>query len=236
MAERIRILSTKTLRAPIVATLQGFDELLFTESDFIAPTPIPFESPIPHTPIVFTSSNAVRFAAAGFSNPEDITVDIFCLEGATAEAVANTFGAGRICGTAGDAAGLAREIISRNSHKAVTFFCGNERRDELPRMLDEAGIEVREVVVYTTRPTPRRLTEIPNAVLFFSPSAVISFFSLNQLPVTVPLFAIGATTAASIRVKAGNNKIITATRPEQEAMLAAIINHFQLSSFDPFKQ
>jgi uroporphyrinogen-III synthase len=218
-----------------VAALKDFDELTFAEADFICPMPIPFDAPIPDTPIVFTSSNAVNFTAAGFADPEEIAVDIFCLEGATLEAVRNTFKAGRICAVAGDAASLAREIISLNAYPAVTFFCGNERREELPRLLWEAGIEVREVIVYSTRPTPRFIKDTPDAVLFFSPSAVVSFFSMNQLSATATCFAIGATTAAAIQAKARSNRIITTTRPDQQSMLAAILNHFQLSSFDPFK-
>jgi uroporphyrinogen-III synthase len=209
-----------------------------TEADFIRATQVPFDAPdldSPNTAIVFTSSNAVRFAAAGYAQPATLPLDIYCLEGATQEEVSTSFAAGRIRGVAGDASGLAREIIARSA-KTVIFFCGSQRRDELPRMLAEHGVEVREVVVYTTMPTPRRVTEMPHAVLFFSPSAVISFFSLNQLPVDVPCFAIGSTTAAAIRAKAGRNTIITATRPEQDAMLVAIFNHFQLSSFEPTQQ
>jgi len=142
------------------------------------------------------------------------------------DAVISTFGADRIKGTAAGAAGLAREIISRKSYRTVTFFCGRQRRDELPQLLLRSGIEVREVVVYATRPTPQHLAAIPHAVLFFSPSAVDSFFSLNELLPSVICFAIGETTAAAIRQKAATNTIVTAARPLQEAMLEALINHF----------
>ena len=179
--------------------------------------------------VAFTSANAVvpfeKFIGGGI--PHSTKWKIFCLSGKTKTALESTSGrlTGDIVGTADNAEALAHRIIEAGIKKII-FFCGNRRRDELPHLLGVAGVEVHEIVVYETVETPVAAIEDPAAVLFFSPSAVQSFFSVNQLKTNTICFAIGQTTADSI---AGftDNKIITSESPDQESMLASVHLYFQ---------
>ena len=96
----------------------------------------------------------------------------------------------------------------------------------MPNILKEAGIKVHEVVVYETIETPIVATVDFDAILFFSPSAVQSFFSVNQIKKTTVCFAIGRTTASSI-ADFTDNKIVVSESPGQEMILASVNFYFQ---------
>ena len=109
------------------------------------------------------------------------------------------FGSKLVAGTADSAKELA-DIIAKNSNSdKVVFFCGDHRRDELSAILREKNIEVNEIVVYKTRLVPHKIEKKYDGILFFSPSAVQSFFEKNKLDDQTILFAIGNTTANEIK-------------------------------------
>lgn len=179
--------------------------------------------------IALTSANAVDALNSYMHVGDTYYVfkwKIFCLSGKTKEAVLNArLLEKNIVGEATNARGLAKEIISQGV-KEIIFFCGNKRRDELPSILKEAGIKVHEVVIYETVETPEISIADSDAVLFFSPSAVQSFFSVNTLKKDTVCFAIGQTTADSI-ADFIDNKIIVSEAPSQEMMLASVKFYFQ---------
>jgi uroporphyrinogen-III synthase len=147
--------------------------------------------------------------------------------------VAERFGADAIAGTADSAAGLAAQIIrvapAEVRRAAVYFFCGDQRRDELPDLLKEAGLTAHEVVVYRTILTPQKTQRIYAGIAFFSPSAVESYFSLNTVADGVTLFAIGRTTAAAIEARCPNAVIIS-DRPGKEALVRTMTDYFQTNN------
>ena len=180
--------------------------------------------------VVFTSRNAVNSALEHLNSHDTYYVPdqwkIFCLEGATKDAVHEHAFDNQVIDTAADATALAKKIIANGNFKKVVFFCGNKRRDELPELLKENGIEVNEVVVYETIETPAIISQELDAVLFFSPSAVKSFFSANTLSKKTTCFAIGATTAKAITGYT-DNRVITSDQPTPEMMMASAWFYFQ---------
>jgi len=134
------------------------------------------------------------------------------------------FGAEHIAGTADSAAALADLITEDRFIDNVIFFCGDQRRDELPRILEQNDIDVNEITVYQTMAIPHRVDKFYNAILFFSPSAVESFFSINKVPSQTILFAIGDTTAGTIK-QFSNNKIITSDKPGKENLVQHMIEY-----------
>lgn len=172
--------------------------------------------------VVFTSVHAVEAVGRRLADIPDLR--IYCIGGATREAVAGTFGDASIAGSAGSAGELA-DLICRRGERGVLFFCGDRRRDELPEMLTGAGIRVDERVVYRTRLTPRRVERDYAGIAFFSPSAVESFFSVNTIGAAVTLFAIGATTAAAIHDRC-SNRVLTVERPDKEVLIKRMMDHF----------
>ena len=177
---------------------------------------------------VFTSSNAVhalRKYLHTYVNYLPVQWKIFCLAGKTKEALVQDeelFGS--IEGIANDATALAHDMLAKGI-KEVVFFCGNRRRDNLPQILQEQGVQVHEAVVYETIETPLAVEEEYDAVLFFSPSGVSSFFSVNQLKKDAVCFAIGHTTAESLALVT-KNKIFISKEPSQEALLNEVILYY----------
>ncbi len=180
--------------------------------------------------VIFTSMNAVNAVAdftgkwtlEGVKAPEWA---IYCIGHATRELAARHFGEASIRGTADSALALADKLIEKEVAGEIVFFCGDQRRDELPDRLNRAGIRITEMIVYLTKLKARRLERHYDGILFFSPSAVHSFFSANQAGAGTRLFAIGSTTAAAIR-SYSTNPVIQSESPAKEALVRQALDHF----------
>lgn len=174
--------------------------------------------------VVFTSMNAVDAVAAELEGQMP-DWQVYCIGAATRRLVIEHFGVQCLAGTAPDASQLAELIIREGLTEEVIFFCGDQRRDELPALLRNVGIEVEEITVYQTVELLHTLKKTYAAVLFFSPSAVRSFFRCNQLPPSTVAFAIGATTAAEIR-KYSQVRIEISSEPSKEELIGQMIAWF----------
>lgn len=180
------------------------------------------------TNVAFTSASSVASLKPflhPYVNPHPLNWNIYCLSGKTREAIESLPASpGRIAATADDAASLGKKIVAEGVQQLV-FFCGDQRRDELPTQLREAGIDLEEVVVYATEERPVKLDRAFDGVLFFSPSGVRSYFAANQLNENAVCFAIGRTTAESLRGFT-KNEIIVSDRPFVEELLSKALDHF----------
>lgn len=175
------------------------------------------------TAVVFTSMNAVE-AVAEFLFDALPGWRIYCMGNTTQQLVKKYFGEDCIAGTAIDAAALADVIISADEEEVI-FFCGDIRRDELPKALESNNINVQEIVVYETIAVPHKIEKDYHGILFFSPSAVESFFSANKAAAQTVFFSIGNTTAAAIK-KYSDNKIITGDEPGKNALIEKVLEYF----------
>ena len=173
---------------------------------------------------VFTSKNAVQ-AFDQIVNAE-VPWKIFCIGQSTQKLVAKIFSEEKISGIADSASALSDVILEDKEIKKVFFFCGNQRGEELPQKLTAEAIEVEEIVVYETLETPQKLSrKVYDGILFFSPSAVKSFFSLNKINEQTQIFAIGKTTADAIHQHT-NKDLIIAEVPSEDDMIEKVIAHF----------
>lgn len=177
-----------------------------------------FQKPIT---AVFTSSNAVHAVAQLFQKP--MPWKVYSIGSSTANTITQLFQM-PISGTAHYGAALA-DVILKDRVKEIYFFCGTMRRDELPQTLRKANIPVHEVVVYKTVETPQVITTVYDAVLFYSPSAVHSFFSANNIGNETTLFAIGNTTADAVRQHT-DRSIIVAQEPDKKGLVRQVMLHF----------
>lgn len=177
--------------------------------------------------VVFTSTNAVDAVAEQITSIPDWK--IFCTGGRTKEFAMQVFGEHNIAGFAKGAGALAERIINTGSITNVTFFCGDQRLNELPETLASHGTETEEVIVYTTLQTPLLVEKSYDGILFFSPSAVHSFFSINTIPVDVVLFSIGHTTTATIQSYC-TNLVITSDWPGTDNLLNCVTNFYNKTS------
>ena len=177
-------------------------------------------------PIVFTSSNAIEAIASKIKD-QKIPRKVFCIGYTTKRSVVKYFGEGSIAGLASNAKELAEAILRANVNEVI-FFCGDQRRDEMPDQLKINSIKVTEIVVYKTTLTPQKIEKKYEGILFFSPSAVKSFFQINEVADQTVLFAIGNTTADELK-SFSKNKIVTSDVPTRETLIDKVISYFQVN-------
>ena len=156
--------------------------------------------------VIFTSAHAVKFVSELLKEKPDW--NIYSLRNETRKAVMEHFGDGPNIQFAEDARSLSDYLINDEVKEAV-FFCSDKRLNIIPEKLKKHGILLTEIVVYETRVTPRHLSNPVDAILFFSPSAVRSFFSANQLIPETIVFAVGKTTASELKKYTNNNMIVS---------------------------
>lgn len=231
LKNKITILSTGVLNSGLAEKAVDL-EIIIETIPFISTTPAVTPAlkaqlkVLEHQPafIVFTSTKAVEAVVANLET-HPLHWRFFCISQATRKMVHKYFGGSAIAATADNAGELAKEIINWGVTDDLLFFCGDHRRDELPDRIRESGKKVKEIVAYETILTPAKIDQPYDGILFFSPSAVQSFFSMNQVPPETILFSIGNTTAAELENNT-TNKIIIADKPEKEEVLKKVIEYF----------
>ncbi|HEU5364319.1 MAG TPA: uroporphyrinogen-III synthase [Hanamia sp.] len=230
MENSIQILSTKKIGNSLIKIAAArnicIDELNFIETQESISEETKrgiLELSREMTTAVFTSSNAVN--AVGKIVEEQTNWKIFCIEPATRKTVEIVFPNSSIAASAKNAEELAGKIIEDKSVKQIVFFCGNQRRDLLVEKLKSNGIEVEEFVVYKTLEKPQTISKHYDGILFFSPSAVRSFFAKNKLDTTTQIFAIGKTTADEVKTFSNNSMVISEI-PATENLVDEVIKYF----------
>lgn len=227
----IEILSTRPLRDDIVHKA-ALKKVAIDTASFIATLPVNNEllcTQIQQLALsssvvaIFTSMNAVDSVIKKLSAPP--AWQLFTMGGITKELTIQFFGETHFLASAKNATALAEKIIHHGGIEKVIYFCGDQRLDELPETLKANGIAVEEIVVYETIQTPVDVQKNYDGIVFFSPSAVHSFFSLNTIPTTTILFSIGKTTSASIRTYV-TNEVITSEWPGKEQMIHQVVAYF----------
>lgn len=178
-------------------------------------------------PLVLTSVKAVESLQLNVPREQMPPMDLYCIEGRTRELALKTFPQLRLKASAQHAAELASKMLEALAYtnSKVLYPCGNQRRGELPGILSDAGIDVEEIMAYETVLTPRSIDEAFDGYIFFSPTAVSSFLSMNQLPAGAPCFVIGQTTAASLSDL--GNPVVVAALPREEILVDALIDHYR---------
>jgi len=227
---KINILCTRPLSESLLEDVRNRGVVIDTVS-FIETEPIQtievqqeIEQALAKTAVViFTSMNAVEAVAYYMDEKPDWY--IYCIGGTTQKLVKEYFGEAAIAGTASDAAELAELVVEDGTGEEIIFFCGDQRRDELPSVLEANGLDLEEIVVYQTVAVPHKITKAYNGILFFSPSAVDSFFSGNKINGPTLLFAIGNTTAKTIK-KYSTNKVIVSEEPGKENLVEKMLEVF----------
>lgn len=221
MKNSITILSTKKL---LDVQKQAFldAQIVLIEENFIQTQSNNFDLSTVYDYLIFTSQNAVqsvlqhpdcnslkskKVLAVGTKTKELLTKNGF-------DVIANT----------GYATDLAEIITLIYNQESYTFFCGNLRRDVLPKALKENGIRFNEIEVYQTHLTPKKIPNKLDGILFFSPSAVESYLKLNTLKNEM-CFCIGETTAAALENKKVKN-ILIAEKPTVENVITAVIEYY----------
>jgi uroporphyrinogen-III synthase len=78
--------------------------------------------------------------------------------------------------------------------------------------------------VYKTEEVPVKVSKDYNGILFFSPSAVRSFFSRNTIGDKTTPFTAGTTTANALSTY--TNKVVISEHPSQASMINKLIEYY----------
>lgn len=226
MSSAPHIVSTRKLTSAKMHELQmaGWE---FTDHDFISKlihVPTELNAQSIHKHVVLTSITGVKaflqIVKQLHLNSEDYIV--YCISRGTREyAAASKL---NIKSTAPTASALADEILRDVEVKTVTHVSSNLRREELSEKLKNAGVAVHNVIAYRTEFTPLVLGSSYDGIIFFSPSAVDSFLSLNPLQ-QVPCFCIGQTTADYAK-QSGYKKTYIPVAPSEDILIQTIIEYY----------
>jgi uroporphyrinogen-III synthase len=172
--------------------------------------------------LIFTSRNGVE---AFLANPLSVAYlgsNVFCV-GPNTRLFLERSGFNVVeCND--DAAQLAETIVSGYAVESFTFFSGNLRRNELPSVLTEGKIDFNEIQVYETALTPHIITAKADGILFFSPSAIVSYLKGNTITHET-CFCIGATTAQAL--KGITDNVILANKPSVENVIVQVRNYYK---------
>ncbi|MCU0374305.1 MAG: uroporphyrinogen-III synthase [Chitinophagaceae bacterium] len=173
---------------------------------------------------LFSSVNAVKwlkvaFDAAGYTFPQGKSV--LCVGSITAQYARQQLKALPLV-VAPHAAGLLKMLPAFiGDGAAICYLCGAGRLEMLPEGLQYAGYKLTEINVYSTYYTPVKCDDIYDVVLFFSPSGVQSFFSVNSMPAHARAVCIGLTTEAALRHYWGG-EVMVSPKPDENSMIKAI--------------
>jgi uroporphyrinogen-III synthase len=173
--------------------------------------------------LIFTSRNAVLSL---LENPDWETLKskpVFCVGLKTKELLTEKgFDVVAFTGYAADLAEIISLIYAKETY---TFFTGNLRRDILPNTLKENEITFNEIEVYETNLITKKITSKIDGILFFSPSAVESYLTLNTIKDEM-CFCIGESTSEALENKNIHN-IIIAEKPSIENVINDVLEHYQ---------
>ncbi len=177
--------------------------------------------------VVFTSQNAVLSLLQSVSAIELDFKNIYCVGRRTKRLIEKKIG--KVAHVENTAEALASYLVKNLKEKQITFFCGNLSRTELPQILENNNIEVEKTTVYKTLLTPKKILEKHKGILFFSPSAIESFL-LENAPLEIPVFCIGATTAKEAKKHFSN--VVTAKLPTVESVLNEVNSYYKNNAID----
>ncbi len=187
-----KVFSTKNLTA---GQLQLFKEGLAVQAeDFIkiSPNRIPLsvlKNPIEN--VVITSQNAVEALLTSVPKEELKFTNIYCVGRRTKRLIENRLG--KVKHSANNAKKLADYLVEYMEGLEVTYFCSDQRMDDLPAILTENRIVVNEIEAYKTKLSPLKVPEGVEGIMFYSPSTVESYLLENK-PDKIA-YCIGETTA-----------------------------------------
>jgi uroporphyrinogen-III synthase len=189
------ILSTKILKD---RHRKEFTDRKFSlhEKNFIKISPLIFSFNKTNSPIIFSSKNAVKIVLSKDKMKKNlIKNDFFCVGNETKKLlVKNNL---KVISSFPNGYELAEYLIKKKINKDYSFFCGNRRMNTIEKKLKANNYSIKTVEVYKTDLTPKKISKKFDAILFFSPSGVKSFLSINSIT-SERCFCIGSTTASEL--------------------------------------
>lgn len=217
----MRLLATKKLSLSLKDRLiqHGFSVV---EQPFIQIEPLAINIDSTKDHLIFTSQNAVKIA---FSNahirPLLVGKKYYCV-GEKTKSILEENGQ-KVIKTAQNSAKLVDFFKKTLKNERFSFFCGKLRRPEIEGFFHDYQISYDIFEIYNTTLIPKALDTTFNGILFFSPSAVSSFFKANSWKPQTQGFCIGKTTASALKKFTPNYSI---AKEASEAQLFLCIHNY----------
>ncbi|RDK88596.1 uroporphyrinogen-III synthase [Marinirhabdus gelatinilytica] len=212
----MKILSTKKLKPNQRDLLLGAG-LSVVDYDAISIRFLDSKIPSEVKNAIFTSQNGVKSFLKNLKtdslslNKEVLGMKVLCV-GQKTKTLLEENGL-KVTKKAKNSAELAQFIVKNHQNETFHYFCGSERRDELPNILKEAKINFFETKTYKTTLNPRKFDQKWDGILFFSPSGLKSYVSKNSVSNAIAI-CIGPTTADAAKKYFKNVVIANSTSVE----------------------
>ena len=176
--------------------------------------------------IIFTSKNAVNIILNNSKIKKKlIDKNIFCVGESTAELIINNNL--NLIKSEQNSKKLSKYIVAdfKNSKDSFTYFSGKKRLLKLENILNKNNIKIIIHEVYDTILTPKKINNHYDGIIFYSPSAVKSFFKGNNSFKNTYGFCLGNTTAKEL--KNYSESFSVAKSNSEENMLVSINKYFK---------
>ena len=210
------MLSTKKLKENQRSLLLG-SGISLVEYDAIKIDFVPFEIPQQVENAIFTSQNAVLSVQGSAGSIQNC----FCVGEKTKLLLEeNGFKVVKMTEYASE---LSDYLVQHHKNDFFHFFCGNIRSDEIPSKLKKNNIAFEEIIVYNTILRPKKFERDFDAILFYSPSGVRSYFKMNNsISNKTIAVCIGTTTASEARNYVEN--VVISNSTTVESVIAKAVN------------
>jgi len=172
--------------------------------------------------VIITSKNAIEALIQNFSKEDLKFTNIYCVGLRTKKLIESKIGP--VAYKAGNADKLADYLIANKKGEEFTFFCGDLRRDELPKKLIDNNCIVNEIPSYFTHLSSKKIDSKYEGILFYSPSAIQSFIKENTTENRIA-FCIGDTTAN--KAKKHFKTVIVSEKTTVDSVIDAVNSYYK---------
>jgi len=218
----MRLLATKKISFSFKDRLiqHGFSVV---EQPFIKTEPLAINIDSAKDHLIFTSQNAAKIA---FSNAHIRPLlegkKYYCV-GEKTKSILEENGQ-KVIKMAQNSAKLVDFFKKTLKNEHFSFFCGKLRRPEIEGFFKDNQISFEIFEIYNTVLTPKQIEAHFDGILFFSPSAVSSFFKANSWNSQTQGFCIGKTTASALKNFTPNYSI--AKEANETQLFLSIYNYY----------
>jgi hydroxymethylbilane synthase len=130
-----------------------------------------------HKNVIITSKNGVE-AILNNCPVEDLNFEtIYCVGRRTKRLIEQKIGP--VKHSEKNAKALANYLVDFIEGSEATYFCSDIRMDDLPTILGDSNIKVKEIEAYSTKLEAPKLEKSIEGVMFYSPSTIQSFLQKN---------------------------------------------------------
>ena len=170
--------------------------------------------------VIISSKNAVESLLMNGDPSEFRFKNIYCVGRKTRRLVERKIG--KVKHTEQNAKKLGEYLVHHVKGPEITFFCSDQRLEDLPNILSGTDIELKEIETYQTKYASTKIDENTEGVLFFSPSAIKSYLLKNESDKIA--FCIGETT--STEAKEHFKDVRTAKTATIETVIELVNRHY----------